>query len=325
MKIIFQTNKILPVATYGGTERIIFWLMCQLKNKGHKPVLIGSPKSKVEDYGIDLIPYDPKENENWEHLIPKDADIIHLSYNYAFKQTDIPCLYTIHGNGQLGEKFPLNSVFVSLKHAQNHNCNSYVYNGINFDEYPITQKRRFAWNKFLFLAKASWRIKDLKSCLRACKRNRKSLNIVGGKSWLPSRYISNHGFLGGCEKNEVIQNSDALLFPVKWEEPFGLAIIESMGFGLPVIGTNYGSLPELINEDSGVICESESQFIETVRCQPVAFSPSKIIEYARNGFSSEIMCSNYIEIYSKVLNGETLNSSQPTWILENPASKALPF
>ena len=46
MKVVFQTNQELPVKTYGGTERIIFWLMKHLKELGHHPVLIGNPNSK---------------------------------------------------------------------------------------------------------------------------------------------------------------------------------------------------------------------------------------------------------------------------------------
>ena len=110
-----------------------------------------------------MIPYDSTKDQNWEKLIPSDADIVHLSYNYEFKQSEIPCLFTVHGNGQVGETFSTNTVFVSRKHARNHGSESFVYNGINFDEYPILNpKKEVAWNDFLFLAKASWRIKNLK-------------------------------------------------------------------------------------------------------------------------------------------------------------------
>ena len=206
MKIVFQANQELPILGYGGTERIIFWLMCHLKELGHHPVLIGNPRSKVENYGIELIPFDPKLMPNWENLVPKDTDIIHLGYNYEFKEIDIPTLFTIHGNGQIGEQFPLNSVFVSKKHAHNHQSNAYVYNGINFDEYPLTSTKDNHWRDFLFLAKASWRIKNLKSCLRAVKKAKKNLNIVGGKSWLPSRFVTNYGFQGGIKKMKLFSS-----------------------------------------------------------------------------------------------------------------------
>lgn len=326
MKVVFQTNNILPVKTYGGTERIIFWLMKHLKELGHTPVLIGNPKSNLDYLGIEVIPFNPQQTDDWESLIPKDSDIIHLSYNYQFKKTNIPCLFTIHGNGQIGEKFPLNSVFVSKKHGLNHGSNSYVYNGIDFSEYPIIHpKKEFSWNNFLFLAKASWRIKNLKSCLRACKSAKKNLNIIGGRSWLPSRYITNYGFIGGAEKNQIIQKSDALLFPVKWEEPFGLAIIEAMGYGLPVIGSSYGSLPELITKESGIICKNEKELFEVIKSCPFDFKPNTIIEYSREKFSSLYMTKNYIKMYEKVLNNQPLNNTNPEWKFTSRATAQLPF
>ena len=326
MKVVFQTNQEIPVKGYGGTERIIFWLMCHLKQLGHQPILIGNPKSNVEDYGIQLIPYDPSNGRGWESLVPKDTDIIHLSYNYNFNEIDTPCLYTIHGNGQVGEHFPKNSIFVSKKHAQNHRSDSYIYNGINFNEYPINKKpKSFNWNNFLFLAKASWRIKNLKSCLRSCKASKKNLHIVGGRSWIPSRYVTNYGFLGGAEKNNIIQKCDALLFPVRWEEPFGLAIIEAMGFGLPVIGSKYGSLPELINQDTGVVCSSERELLETIQSCPKEFDSTKIIHYARDQFSSIEMAKKYVKAYEKVLNGEILNQNNPTWTFPQRATQPSPF
>ncbi len=327
MKILFQTNNILPVKTYGGTERIIFWLMKHLKELGHHPVLIGHPDSNVSDFGIEHIPYDSKLSEDWEALIPEDIDLIHLSYNYTFKKKEFPTLFTIHGNGQVGEKFPLNSVFVSRKHANNHGSDAFVYNGIDFDEYPLKNnpKKESNWNNFLFLAKASWSIKNLKSCLKACKSAKKNLHIVGGKSWLPSKYVKNHGFQGGEAKNHIIQQSDALLFPIKWEEPFGLAIIESMGFGLPVIGSKYGSLPELITNDTGIICQNEQELMSVVKDCTHTFHSSKIIEYARSNFSSLEMTKNYIQMYDMVLQKSIINSQAPTWGYPAKATSGLPF
>ena len=128
-----------------------------------------------------------------------------------------------------------------------------------------------------------------------------------------SPFHHHDGFQGGIKKNEIIQQSDALLFPVKWEEPFGLAIIEAMGFGLPVIGTSFGSLPELIPDFAGIICQSEREFCEVVANKPNEFDPNKIISYARETFNSRIMAENYLTAYKKVLNGETLNESPPSW------------
>ena len=59
-------------------------------------------------------------------------------------------------------------------------------------------------------------------------------------------------FLGQVDditKKYVIERSQGLIFPVKWHEPFGLAVTESLYLGAPVFATPYGSLPELVNEE----------------------------------------------------------------------------
>ena len=58
------------------------------------------------------------------------------------------------------------------------------------------------------------------------------------------------------EKVELLQNARATLFPIEWEEPFGLVMIESMACGTPVIATRWGAVPEVIEHGrSGIIVD----------------------------------------------------------------------
>jgi len=56
-----------------------------------------------------------------------------------------------------------------------------------------------------------------------------------------------------------------LLFPVLWNEPFGIALIESLYFGCPVIGTPYGSLPELIPKEVGFLSSKKDELVIAVK------------------------------------------------------------
>ncbi|EQC44817.1 glycosyltransferase [Bacteriovorax sp. Seq25_V] len=327
MKIVFYHHAPLPVKTYGGTERIMFWHMKELASLGHQVILLGHPESNVKEYGIKLIPLDKSIIRNgWEKLIPRDADIIHLQISYQIPKEiiDIPQVCTIHGNGQPGEIFHKNAVFVSKAHAKLHSSESFVYNAIDFDEYPRPKHLHKSSENLLFLAKASWSVKNLKDCKTAAINSKKHLHIAGGRSFSFSKYIHNHGLIGGEEKLKLIRKCDALLFPVRWHEPFGLAMIESMSQGLPVIGSQYGSLPEVIGP-AGIACKNRQDFLEAVNDFNFSLSAKQIIEYAQSKFAISGYTKSYLKLYEKVISGQSLNESNPFYSLEKRAEELLPF
>lgn len=324
MKIIFYHHTPLPVEKYGGTERILFWHMKELAGLGHNVILLGHPDSKVTEFGIKLIPLGKNIIRNgWEKLIPSDADIVHLQVNLDLK-SKIPQVCTIHGNGQPGEIFHHNSVFVSKSHATNHNASAFVYNAIDFDEYPRPKHLHKNSSNLLFLAKASWSVKNLKDCKEAAIHNHKHLHIAGGRSFSFSRYIHNHGIIGGDQKIKLIRKCDALLFPVRWQEPFGLAMIEAMSQGLPVIGSHYGSLPEVIGK-AGIICKNKSEFLGAVNDFNFHLNSKQIIEYCESKFSITKYTKSYLSLYNDVISGKKLNESQPQYTNDLSPEELLPF
>jgi glycosyltransferase involved in cell wall biosynthesis len=322
MKIVFQHSGILPVVKYGGIERILFWHMKELAKRGHKVVLFGAEGSQVESYGIEFFRM-PATLEEFEEQIPKDADILHLTYNHSLKKRKIPTLINIQGNGQIGEMFSKNTVFVSKKHAQNHNSDCFIHNAVDLEEYQFTD-REFKLDNLLFLAKASWSVKNLKDCLWLAKRSKKFLHIAGGRSWLPSRYVRSYGMVGGDEKLEILQKTDALLFPVRWHEPFGIAIIEAMACGSPVFGTTYGSLPELIHGPYGKTFQNKDELLDHLNSSP-EYNRREIRNNVEENFSIARLTDQYLESYEKILAGEVLNTEVPTWSLEKPPLELLDF
>lgn len=324
MKIVFMHSLPIPVLKYGGTERILYWHLKELVRLGHEVVLIGHKDCKLDNTGIELIVY--KDKNDWLDLVPKDADILHLQFNYI-PQIEIPVINTLHGNGQVGETFPKNTVFVGKKHAQNHGAKAYVHNALDLDEYPFDAQKKTVskFDNFLFLAKASWSVKNLKDCISACKKSKKHLNIAGGKKFSFSSYIHNHGFVDNTQKMELFKKNDALLFPVKWEEPFGIAIIEAMAQGLPVIGSRHGSLPEIITKETGVICQDYDEFIEAINRTDYLFDPVTIRKHIEDHFSIKQYSLRFIQYYQDVIDKKELNENPPSWCLPYSPKDLLKF
>lgn len=321
MKIVFQHSGILPVKKYGGIERIIFWHMKELAKRGHQVIFFGAKGSDVERYGIEFREY-PNDVDEFENQIPQDTDIVHLTYSHTFKR-DIPTLINIQGNGQMGETFPLNTVFVSKRHAENHGSDCFIHNAIDLEEYPYVD-REYECKNLLFLAKGSWKVKNLKDCVWLAKKTKKTLHIAGGRTFLPSRYVKSYGFVGGEEKSEILKKTDALLFPVRWHEPFGIAIIEAMAHGSPVFGSPYGSLPELINPSVGGVFHSREELLSFLKTEKV-FSRKEIRKYIEEKFSIARLTDDYLKLYEKILNGQTLNNKPPSWQLSHPPLELLDF
>ena len=322
MKILFEHNGLLPVERYGGTERILFWHMRELVRQGHHVYCISPDESEIVNYEIELI---ARTKEDWRGLVPDDVDIIHLFYTPPF-EIKTPHLVTIGGNGKPEEEFLPNTVFVSRKHAEIHGSDQYVYNGLDLSEYPLEDRwNAKSWDRFLFLGKANWKVKNLNDCIKACKINNKHLHIAGGRAFNISHLIHSHGMVNQDEKLMLLRQVDALLWPVRWQEPFGLAVIEAFSQGRPVIASPYGSAPELINPDVGMICRDWKHFLQILARKENLFNPATIRKHVEENFTVETMTARYLELYYQVLSGTTLNKTPPRYKGTEEAEELLPF
>ena len=135
-----------------------------------------------------------------------------------------------------------------------------MHNGLDWNDYstPELMKSR---NYFHFLGNAAWRVKNVSGAINVIKKTKtQRLKVLGGvrfnfkmgMRFTFSTKVGFEGMVGGQTKFDLLNGSKGLIFPVKWHEPFGLAIIESLYFGCPVFGTPYGSLPELVTSDFGL-------------------------------------------------------------------------
>jgi glycosyltransferase involved in cell wall biosynthesis len=102
-------------------------------------------------------------------------------------------------------------------------------------------------------------------------------------------------------KNELLGNSMAMLFPIQWNEPFGLVMVEAMACGTPVLALPGGSVSEVIrNGVSGHVCKNVRDMAN--RAQNLTFRPDEVRQYVQNSFSIEKMVGRYVALYEKVLS-----------------------
>jgi glycosyltransferase involved in cell wall biosynthesis len=104
------------------------------------------------------------------------------------------------------------------------------------------------------------------------------------------------------EKVDLLQNARATLFPIKWEEPFGLVMIESMACGTPVIATRRGAVPEVIEHGrSGIVVDDHTQMGAALP-EADALDPLECRRYVEENFSAERMVRDYLDAYESVLS-----------------------
>lgn len=322
MHILMVNNTIIPAKDYGGTERVIWWLGRELVRLGHEVSYLVAAGSSCP-FAKRVLSYDPSRPV--QEQIPDDVDLVHLNFQIP-KALKKPYVITHHGNYDQGP-FDLNTIFVSRDHAARHGSESYVFNGIDPDEYgPVDfDKKR---QHLLFLAYAKRPEKNLKDCVHIAYHVGEWLAVVGGKRRLDRNgwawWVNYHGRIGGDQKNKILGASKALLFPVLWHEPFGLAVAEAMYFGCPVFGTTYGSLPELVAPETGSLANSRRELIKAVK-RLDQYNPRKIHQYACDILSARQMTLGYLKKYEIVLNGGTLNLTAPIKIDAKSEGTLLPM
>ena len=330
---LFKAGKTpIPPAGYGGAERFVYWLGKTLIEMGHRVTLIANAQSHIPGAELRVLSPDEKDPQNLAALIPPETDIVHL-WDKTSVPLNKPCLLSVGGNGQPGEQFPVNTVFVSRSHAANHGSKHFVYSGIIPSDYAFSARREdFA----VFLAKARWSVKNLEGAAQVARRAGVELKVIGSRNWplnlhrlLPA--LRGVRYLGGAserEKRELLSRARCLIFPVRWQEPFGLAITEALASGCYVVGTPYGALPEIVTPEVGALGIRAEELAEAVR-HPERYQPSACRDRVlHGGFTLQDSARGYVRCYQQILEqgslggpGEAPPATRPGFI----AKELLPW
>jgi glycosyltransferase involved in cell wall biosynthesis len=343
MKIALIAPPFIPVPPpkYGGTELFIAELASALDREGIDVTVYTNGESMIEVpikwlYQRAEWPLSEEVEASLKGLnhaawamqdAAEHADIIHLNNAPGLSVSrfvDVPLVYTVHHAHEPSLSdfygvFPHVS-YVTISRFQQDKLKlphmRAIHHGIDVSQYCL-QKRKQPYLSFL------GRIAPPKGTHLAIEIARKAgipLKIAGEiqpcyrgywekmvKPHVDGRFIEYVGEVGLKEKNELLGNSLAMLFPVQWDEPFGLVMIEAMACGTPVLAMPGGSVAEVIQEGvGGYVRATVGELAECARELKIA--PGAIRSYVEKFFSARRMARDYIHLYMELV-GDQANTA----------------
>lgn len=228
--------------------------------------------------------------------VPTNADRADI-----YKRMDIP-LVSISNNQR--KPFP------RLKYAAT------IYNGVDTKKFAFNgaPQNYLLWVGELTTTK---RKKGIREAIAVAKKTKMRLVVAGKtpsvqqkedfvvfKTRIEPEFKKNNiKYVGEVSQKQLVllyQNAYVLLFPIRWEEPFGLVMIEAMACGTPVIAFRHGSVPEIIaDRKTGFIVNTVSEMADAVK-KIYQIDRNAVRKHAEDNFSKERMVDEYEKLYYKL-------------------------
>jgi glycosyltransferase involved in cell wall biosynthesis len=207
-----------------------------------------------------------------------------------------------------------------------------VHNALELDSFPVVEKKD---NYYITLARFT-KDKGQHVAVKFAAKYKKRLRMAGTVAGMGSnrklllelsnplspyrkneefRYYSDRilqyvlrypritytGNISGRKKVRFIARAKALLFPIDWDEPFGMAVIEALACGTPVVTMNRGAMPEIITHGvNGFLADTEAEFFEYAN-RVDEIDPMACRRSVEKLFSAELMAKTYVKRYKSVI------------------------
>lgn len=342
MRIALIASPFIPVppTRYGGTELFIAHLAEGLERQGIDAVVYCNGESTVGAEKRSCYPTSewPLPNETsgtlkeLDHIswsiedAAKTCDLIHVNSASAVTYSNFvptPFVCTMHHEElpavtRIYERYSrVCYAAISRHQASTHPTLGVrtIHHGIDLGLYHLQEKKE---DYLCFLGRIA-PIKGAHTAIEVAKRAGIPLKIAGEvqpifrdyfetviKPNIDGSFISYEGEADIETKNRLLGASRGLLFPIEWDEPFGLVMLEAMACGTPVFAMPCGSVPEIVSPGiSGRICASVEIMAEAVTND--TYVPAGIRDWAERNFSKEVMVQRYIDLYRSIL----VTGSQP--------------
>jgi glycosyltransferase involved in cell wall biosynthesis len=320
----------VPPATYGGTELFVANLASGLSARGHDVTVYANGDSRVPCRVKWRYPHSDwpvrdgvrAELKNLDHTAwaMRDAsltsDLVHLNdiVGAPFTHfTDVPVVLTMHHPYEraLSEQYArypaIDYVAIGgwLARRERLPRLHVVHHGIPVNDYSVSPEKE---DYVAFLGRMA-PCKGPHLAIEAAKRAGIRLKLAGEvqpvfrEYWeqqvaphVDGRQIEYVGEANAAQKNALLARARALLFPIQWEEPFGLVMIEAMACGTPVLAFPGGAVEEIVHDGvNGWICRDLEEMAAHIRA-PLPASGSCREAVARR-FSLDSMIDAYLAIY----------------------------
>ena len=327
----------VPPKLYGGTERIVAYLTDELVELGHDVTLFASGDSRTKAKLEPVWPHALRLDAGMrDYLAPhiilletlarraQEFDIIHLHIDYLgyplLERIEVPFVTTLHGRLDLPELRRVYETFpdvpvVSISDSQREpleiaNYVRTIHHGLPQD---LLRQGSGAGGYLAFIGRISPE-KAPDAAIRIAGAAGMKIKIAAKIDKVDQAYFEENieqsfslphveyiGEIDETQKSEFLGNAAGLLFPIAWREPFGLAMIEAMACGTPVIAMRRGSVPEVIEHGvTGFIVDTEEEAIAAVGRLPELDRAQVRAAFDRR-FTGRRMAEDYVRLYEHLI------------------------
>jgi glycosyltransferase involved in cell wall biosynthesis len=329
----------VPPKLYGGTERVVAWLVDELVDLGHKVTLFASGDSNTK---AELVPVCPRalrlgkprpdpvaaQAALLEAVAQRadEFDVIHAHIDWLHlpivHRAGVPFLTTLHGRLDLAGLSDMIRIFpgapyVSISDNQRLPLAGAKWLGTVHHGMPKTLlKPSFRPGQYLAFLGRLTHEKGAHVAIRIAQATGMPLRIAAKVPRDHRSYFKEHleplidgtnvqlvGEVDDQRKQGFLDGAAALLFPINWPEPFGLVMIEAMACGTPVIAFRAGSVPEVIDDGvTGFIVDSEKEAVRAVGLVG-KLNRREIRRTFERRFTARRMADDYADLYHELTDG----------------------